>query len=188
MKHPFSPWAKTVGGILKVSGFTDFLANYATRKTLDDPVSSGLALLGQKQPDTWLSATDWARLAVDLGLVKTIVPPADRDNEAGRIRGVGVVLSAHRDETFAADDDNRRLTLRLEKRKARFEGGEPHVRYQFAIIAQEKLPEEENAVGLQPNEGKNVEQSPAPDAGVSEQPQNAENLQEVREDILWEEI
>ena len=98
------------------------------------------------------------------------------------------MLSAHRDETFAADDDNRRLTLRLERRKARFEGGEPHVRYQFAIVAQENLPEEENAVGLQPNEGKNMEQSPAPDAGVSEQPQNAENLQEVREDILWEEI
>ena len=99
-------------------------------------------MLGQKQPDIWLSATDWARLAVDLGLVKTVIPPADRDSEEGRKRGVGVVLSAHHDETFVAEDDNLRLTLRLEKRKARFDGEEPHVRYRFAVISQEDLPEE----------------------------------------------
>ena len=175
VKHPFSPWAKTVGGILKVSEFTDFLGNYATRKTVDDPVRSGLALLGLKQPDVWSSATDWARLAVESGLVKTIIPVADRDSEEGRKRGIGVVLSAHRDETFVVDDDNRRLTLRLERRKARFDGKEPHVRYRFAVVAQEDLPEE-NADGRQMSFdfSDDGEQPSAPDVRIDEQPQDAD--------------
>lgn len=45
VRHPFGPWAKTVGGILKVSGFTDFLSNYGSRKTADDPVRRGLGIL-----------------------------------------------------------------------------------------------------------------------------------------------
>ena len=36
VKHPFSVWAKTVGGILKVSGFAGFLANYGTLKLKDE--------------------------------------------------------------------------------------------------------------------------------------------------------
>ena len=31
VRHPFSAWAKTVGGILKFNRFRDFLANYGVR-------------------------------------------------------------------------------------------------------------------------------------------------------------
>jgi hypothetical protein len=143
VKHPFSLWARTIGGILKVNGFDGFLANYGVRRTVDDPVRSGLAILGAQQPDKWLPPADWARLAADLGLVKTIIPAADRDSDQGRRRGIGVVLSAHRDETFVRVGDNSRLTLRLEKKRARWGGSEPHVRYRFAKIAEEELPVEE---------------------------------------------
>lgn len=144
--HPFTPWARTIGGILKVNGFDGFLANYGVRRTLDDPVRSGLAILGAHQPDRWLPPADWARLAADLGLVKTTIPAADRDSDKGRKRGMGVVLSAHRDETLVWVGDNGRLTLRLEKKRARWDGSEPHVRYRFAKVAEEELPVEEETL------------------------------------------
>src|SRR5262249_33750738 len=44
-KHAFSDWAATVGGILIVGGFEDFLANYSLRRTADDPLRKALGLL-----------------------------------------------------------------------------------------------------------------------------------------------
>jgi hypothetical protein len=46
VRHPFSDWARTIGGILRVNGFVDFLTNYGMRRTADDPVRLGLGLLG----------------------------------------------------------------------------------------------------------------------------------------------
>jgi hypothetical protein len=80
-------------------------------------------------------------------LVKILVPAADRDSDAGQCRGIGVVLSAHRDETFIAETEGKKVTLRLEKKRARWEGGEPHVRYRFVTLAAEPLPEEEQPDG-----------------------------------------
>lgn len=132
--HPFGPWAKTIGGILMVNGFTDFLANYGTRKTADDPIRRGLSILGSSYPDQWLAPGEWAKLVVDLGLEKAVIPAADQGTEAGRKRGIGVVLSNHRDETLLAETEEGSVTLQLEKDRRRWEGGEPHVRYQFATI------------------------------------------------------
>ncbi len=89
VKHPFSTWAKTVGGILKVNGFTDFLANYGVRKTADDPLRKGLAILGAERPKQWLRSAEWAKLIVVLGLTKAVIPPGDQDSDAGRVRGTG---------------------------------------------------------------------------------------------------
>ena len=67
------------------------------------------------------------------------MPPADQDSEAGRARGLGVVLTAHPEETFQAETEEKRLTLRLEKRRGRFDGV-VQVRYRFVLVGQEKLP------------------------------------------------
>jgi hypothetical protein len=139
-RHPFTVWAKTVGGILLVNGFRGFLGNNGVRKTADDPARQGLGILGSRAPDEWLPAADWARLVSDLGLVKTVVPPSDQDSEAGRRRGLGVVLTAHRGETFQLETDEKRFSLRLEKRRGRFGGGEVQVRYRFVRLAEEDLP------------------------------------------------
>ena len=48
VRHPFSVWAKRIGGILRVNGFRDFLGNYGVRKTVDDPLRKGLGILGAK--------------------------------------------------------------------------------------------------------------------------------------------
>jgi hypothetical protein len=141
VRHPFGPWAATVGGILMVSGFEGFLANYRHRKTADDPVRRALGLLGAARRDQWLRPGEWARLAAMLGLVKSIVAEGDRDTDLGRERGIGRVMTAHRDESFAVETDDEILTLRLERARRRFETGEePETRYRFVTLRHEDIP------------------------------------------------
>jgi hypothetical protein len=140
VRHPFSVWAGTIGGILRVNDFRDFLGNYGVRKTVDDPLRKGLGLLGAHDADQWLQASTWAMYASELGLIKAVIPPAEKDSEAGRARGIGVVLSAHQEETLQAETEDRRLTLRLEKRRGRFDGSDVQVRYRFVKVVEEDLP------------------------------------------------
>lgn len=142
VRHPFSEWAKTVGGILMVNGYKDFLGNYSLRKTADDPLRRGLGLLGADRPGEWLRADAWARLAGNIGVAKVVIPEHDRDTDQGRERGIGVVLSAHRDETFDVETDEERLTLRLEKLRRRFDGAEPTTRYRFVVLDKTMIPED----------------------------------------------
>ena len=119
VRHPFALWARTIGGILKVNGFTDFLANHGQRKTADDPLRRALGLLGLHRhgEEHWLPSPEWVKLAVDLGLSKVVIPEADRENETSRARGMGAVLHAHSEETFEVESDTEKLTLRLEQRR-----------------------------------------------------------------------
>lgn len=144
VQHPFVEWARTVGGILAVNGFTNFLGNYASRKAVDDPLRKGLGLLGSYRPGEWLPPAEWVKAAATLGLCKAIISEADRDSEKGRERGIGVVLSAHRDETLAAETDDERLTLRLERARRRFEGGVISTRYRFEVLTRTDLPADED--------------------------------------------
>ena len=139
VRHPFGPWAKVVGGILKVNGFSDFLANYGKRKTTDDPLRHGLGLIGAEKPNEWLRPDEWARCVVDLGFVKAVIPEADRENDKSRARGIGVVMTAHVNETFLVETDDSKLTLRLEKRRSRSDGGDPKVQYRFAVVETEAV-------------------------------------------------
>ncbi len=140
VKHAFTEWAQTVGGILRVNGFSDFLSNYGQRRTADDPLRRGLGLLGAARPGEWLTATDWAQLVVQLGLMKAVVPEADQDSDAGRARGAGVVLAAHEGETFHARTEDEVLTVCLHRARKRFEPGKPSTRYRFEVLAREELP------------------------------------------------
>jgi hypothetical protein len=142
VRHPFGPWAKVVGGILKANGFKDFLANHGKRKTTDDPLRHGLGLIGAAKPDAWLRPADWALSVADLGLIKTVIPEADRENSESRTRGIGMVLSAHVNETFMVETEDSKLTLRLEKRRSRVDGGNPKIQYRFAVIETENVPED----------------------------------------------
>jgi hypothetical protein len=142
VKHPFSGWAATIGGILKVNGFEDFLGNYSLRRTADDPLQKDLGLLGVARPDEWLRADTWARLAVNLGVAKTVIPEHDRHSDKARERGIGVVLSVHKDETFVVVTEDAELTLRLEKKRGRFDGAEPSTRYRFVRLVSTPIPED----------------------------------------------
>ncbi|MEO2035643.1 MAG: hypothetical protein ABGZ35_26490, partial [Planctomycetaceae bacterium] len=156
--HPFSPWARTVGGILKANGYEDFLGNYGVRKSTVDPVRQGLAILGSDSPGKWLRVDDWALAATRLGLIKTVVPSADQCNEAGHRRGLGVVMSAHRDESFFGETDSATLSLCLQKGRKRFDGQAPHVRYRFELLNSEAIPEDcdaDNKTTHSPTQNKN---------------------------------
>ncbi len=142
VRHPFTEWAQTVGGILMVNGFCQFLGNYSVRKTADDPVRQGLGLLGVARPGEWLRPAEWARLAVNLGLARTVLPEADRDSDLARERGVGVILSAHLDETFFVETEDVRMVLCLKRARRRFEGSSPTTRYCFDVLGEEEIPED----------------------------------------------
>ncbi len=100
-RHPFSMWAQTVGGILKVAGFKHFLGNYRARLTLSDPVRKALATLAAATPGQWENSAYWASLAVKLGVIEGLTSARSR---AERVRDVEARLIAHRGETFAARD------------------------------------------------------------------------------------
>jgi hypothetical protein len=139
VRHPFGPWSKTVGGILIANGFKDFLANYGNRKSADDPIRRGLGILGARHPDVWLSVEEWSQHVVDLGLEKVIIPSADQGSSEGRKRGIGVVLSNHRDESLTVETEDQIFTIKLEKVRRRWGGGEPQVKYQFKTIGSKEV-------------------------------------------------
>lgn len=143
-RHPFSEWAAVVGGILKVSGVRGFLGNYRKRRVADDPVRAAISLLGaSRYGEDWLKPEELTREATKLGLVKQLIPAGDQESFESRKRGLGVVLSAHRNESFQVATDSERLTLRLEKGRKRFEGDAPHIRYRFVLVDQTPLPSDD---------------------------------------------
>lgn len=159
VKHSMTPWAQTIGGILMVNGFKNFLANSGTRKTSDDPVQEALAILGTAtirtakdgtiRPPKPLRPADWAKLIVDQGLAKTLLPPNERDTEKARERATGRLFSKHLEEQFHGRTDTTVYHLRLEGGCRRWvKGKNGHVRYVFTVLGKEDLPvEDEPAAG-----------------------------------------
>jgi hypothetical protein len=145
VRHPFSEWAAVVGGILKASGVRGFLTNYGKRRVANDPVRAAIALLGaSRYQEDWLKPEEWARQVAKLGLTKQVIPSGDQGSIESRKRGLGVVLSAHRNESFEVETDSDRLTLRLEKGRQRFEREPPHVRYRFVVVEQTQIPADDD--------------------------------------------
>jgi hypothetical protein len=52
---------------------------------------------------------------VEQGLVKMLIPTHERDTEKGKERAMGVLLSRHREETFEAKTETKRLLVHLER-------------------------------------------------------------------------
>jgi len=153
-RHPMTPWARTVGGILKASGFTDFLGNFQTRKTACDPVQAALAVLGSAHAGKAMRPKEWAKAAVELGLAKILFSSSERETEKGRERLIGVVLSKHANVTLDAHTDTKRLRLRLEGGLRRWVTGKnPHARYVFVVLEEMPLPVEDNVTASQRGRG-----------------------------------
>ncbi len=141
VKHPMTPWARTIGGILKVNGFSDFLGNYQTRKVVDDPLAEALGILAATKPGEELRPHEWAKVAVEQGLAKTLFLNHERDTEKGRERAIGVVLSKQLEVTFEARTETKRLRVRLEGGFRRWvKGQNPHTKYVFKVLEEENLP------------------------------------------------
>lgn len=155
-EHTFTDWSQTIGGILKLAGFEHFLENYGTRKTQDDPVRLALGLMGISCPDTWLRSEDWVLTCQENGLIKRLIYDADRESMESRKRFLGIVLSAHRDETFEVETEDDIVVLQLKKARRRFNYGKPTTRYQFIVRDRQPIPEDD----LSENESKDIETEP----------------------------
>ncbi len=130
VKHSMTPWARTIGGILMVSGFKDFLGNINARKAADDPIQEALAILGTVRPGKALRPAEWAKFIVDEGLAKKLLPPNERDTEKSRARATGVILSKYIGVAFLGRTDKTLYHFRLEGGYKRWNKGKnPHVRY-----------------------------------------------------------
>ena len=119
-------------------GFTDFLGNQQARKASDDPLRRAIGILGAAKPGKALRPKDWAQVVVRHGLAKTLIHANERDTEKGRERAIGVVLKPLIGETFEVATDTKQFRLKLEGGIRRWlTGKNPHVRYQFVVLAKE---------------------------------------------------
>lgn len=143
VRHPMGPWAKTIGGILLVNGFTDFLKNYSVARAAADPIREALSFLAFYSTGEWRRADDLALLAVKHGQFKVLLPNIEKDVRIARETAIGKLLSRYIGETFSACSANERITYRLSKHKARYEGTTPHWRYKFEVIDRAELSPDE---------------------------------------------
>ncbi len=140
--HPMGPWAATIGGILQVNGFKDFLANYSATRSAADPIREAIGILAFHAGGKPKRARDLAQLAVTQGLHKTLLVGVDSSNTAACERQIGVMLSPYVGESFTAPTVGKKLTYRLKKEQGRWNEESPHYRYTFEQIAYEVITEE----------------------------------------------
>lgn len=136
--HPMGPWAKTIGGILRVNGFRDFLDNYTVTRAAIDPIRESLTVLAFHSADQPLRASELAERVIRQGLAKTLIPKAEPAHPAAGERAIGVLLSGFVGETFTARTATERITFRLLKEAKRWDDMHPHFRYTFREIAREQ--------------------------------------------------
>jgi hypothetical protein len=137
--HPMGPWAQTIGEILLVNGFKDFLGNYGATRSSADPIREALTILAFHTHNKPKRAEELARLIVTQGLAKTLLKRVDPANIAAAEREVGVVLRPFVGETFIATTPSERITYRLTKKSNRWNGGNPHFRYTFEEVGREPV-------------------------------------------------
>ncbi|MBL8797208.1 MAG: hypothetical protein JNM56_25120 [Planctomycetia bacterium] len=132
VKHPMGPWAATIGGILRIAGFKDFLANYSATRAVADPIREALGILAFHAGKKPKRAGELAKLVVMQGLAKLLLVGADPANEAACERAMGVLLSRYVGETFTATTAKQKIPYRLKKESKRWEQkGFPYFRYTF---------------------------------------------------------
>ena len=157
--HPMSVWAKTIGGILQMAGYKDFLANYGQAAQQIDPHRRAVAILGAAKPGVWLRPAEWADLAVEHGLAKILFSSADRDTPAGRERGIGVIFKRYLSVPLEAETATKQLRLLLTKNILRWDRGQDaYTKYEFKVV--EELPLEPTINGKANGEPVNLTRSP----------------------------
>ena len=112
---------------------------------MDDPLRRAVGILGAAKPGKALRPAEWAQVAVQQGLVKTLIPANERDTDKSRERAIGVLLKPLIGETFEVTTETKRYTLRLEGGLRRWvQGKNAHVRYRFEVLEEQELIAEED--------------------------------------------
>jgi hypothetical protein len=156
VRHPMGPWAATIGGILMVNGFTDFLANYSATRAAADPTREALGILAFHAGLKPMRASELATIAVRQGLAKMLMAGADSANIAACERQIGITLRPFVDETLSVRTASQKITYRLKKESKRWDDLHPHYRYTFEEISREAVAEEPSGLVLEESSTNNV--------------------------------
>ena len=121
IKHPMREWAQTIGGILKVNGFAEFLGNWGFQRAVNDSEREALAIIANSESlgaKPWLRVGEIVKVALTEGVVGNLMDPQHRESERAMERQMGVLLSTHRDETLhlETDDGVRTWVIRKDRR------------------------------------------------------------------------
>ena len=133
-RHRFLPWARTIGGILLVNGFTGFLDNMDVRVCQSDPLRLSLARLGEHKPNTWADAEEWHREVVRLGLRKTLVPAGYQTGKVSQVQGLDKMLHNHQGEELVIETLDGICRYCLGYKVETFGGGAKRRLYCFEVI------------------------------------------------------
>ncbi len=118
VKHPMTEWARTVGGIVKANGFGSFLGNWSLQRSVNDAVREALAIIAHASPHTQsLRVSTIVKTAVNEGVVGMLMDAKHKESERAMERQLGVLLSAHRDETvhLMTDDGVASYTIKKDR-------------------------------------------------------------------------
>jgi hypothetical protein len=136
-------WAASSDDVEVLDALIDGGADIEAPDGSNDPMRRAIGILGAAQPSKALRPGDWAKIAVDQGVVRTLIPANERDSEKGRERAIGVLLRPLVGETFESSTEVKRYKLRLEGGSRRWIAGKnPHVRYRFEVLLEEELAED----------------------------------------------
>ncbi len=87
-------------------------------------------------PGEALRPMDWAKLAVEQGLARTLFSVNERDTEKGRERAIGVILKKKLQCVFEGATEDKQYRLKLEGGFRRWTRGEnPYVQYKFTVLS-----------------------------------------------------
>lgn len=107
IKHPMRQWARVIGGILKANGFANFLGNWSLQRSINDSEREALALIAHASPpNQWLRISMIAKTGENQGVMTTLMDARQRESDCSKERQLGVLLSAHRDETLHIEVDD----------------------------------------------------------------------------------
>jgi len=146
VQFQMAPWAKTIGGILMVNGYKDFLGNFKAVRAAVSPIRQAIADLAFYASDESrrrlggkpLPTTELAKLVTDYGLHKDLL--VDGSNAALCAKMLGERLTAYIGETFTAQTAGEKITYKLSKKATHWDGKKSPVqrRYIFEEISRQK--------------------------------------------------
>jgi hypothetical protein len=141
VKYPMAPWAQTIGGILKVSGFAHFLGNYKATRAAVDPIREAIGFLAFYAVQEARSRNIKALPTMELGnlvavnaLDKVLLPGVDSSKRAACEREIGRRLTPYVGETFTAPTATETISYRLSKKADRWVGETVSYRYIFEEV------------------------------------------------------
>jgi hypothetical protein len=141
VQYQMAPWAKTIGGILMVNGFTDFLGNFKAVRAAVNPIRQAIADLAfyaawaARRYGKPLPTTELAKLVIDYGLHKDLKVYGANASLCAQM--LGECLTPYLGETFTARTASEEITYRLSKKATHWNGKKSPVqrRYVFEEIS-----------------------------------------------------